>query len=152
MGSRLERAFRDVHVITQHMAGSTMRYEQAGASYWAWSRVPAKYTVVSSHSLVVTLGAGSSAVRLCRLLTRWPEALDGSALHQNPAKGMYGSDGVAWSQHCPSSTRASPVPALPGRAERMPGACVPKRAIARICRRCHEPQLPRVYQAFTWSG
>ena len=28
--SRLERAFRDVHVITQHVAGSTNRYEQLG--------------------------------------------------------------------------------------------------------------------------
>jgi len=28
--SPLERNLRDIHVLTQHMAGSTMRYEQAG--------------------------------------------------------------------------------------------------------------------------
>jgi hypothetical protein len=34
--STLERCFRDVHVITQHLAGASNRYEQLGASSWAW--------------------------------------------------------------------------------------------------------------------
>jgi len=29
-GSRLEQCFRDAHVMTQHVAGSTNRYEQLG--------------------------------------------------------------------------------------------------------------------------
>ena len=38
--SNLERCFRDVHVITQHIAGSSTRYEQLGRFFMGMETGP----------------------------------------------------------------------------------------------------------------